>query len=267
MIQRTWLTLGATLGLAACGSSGVASSPVDAAMPVHHALPVEASRDADLSALLDDAATEAQYDIPHGDDASEGDGSIVPCSSRSGYFACGSNVCNRAIQACLPGSLCVAYSYLAPSCGACPTCACLRDKTLLSIESCQEDTAGSVAISLYPIGGAGTPCKVDSQCHFGLCMNGTCECQPAGAVATRPGNQNDCCSGGGGNVISPDGGLGPWICGAERGSGCTTAAPDCYGGPCEGGICTCIGPGGPCANAPDCCDGRCVQEPGDRVCQ
>jgi hypothetical protein len=256
------LSLGAMLGIAACSSSA-GSGPLDGGAVHQDPPPV-------VDASSDDGSVESgalHYLIPPGDDASNDDGGIVTCSSRGGYFACGTNVCNRAIQACFSGSACVSYRYVAPSCGACPTCDCLSAKTLLDIESCQEDVAGSIAVALYPVGGPGTPCKVDGDCDPGLCMNGTCECQPAGAVATQHGPASDCCSGSGGDATSPDGGNGPFTCWAEKGSKCTTTAFDCYGGPCEGGVCTCIGPGGPCAEAKDCCDGRCVQEPSDRVCR
>jgi hypothetical protein len=81
--------------------------------------------------------------------------SAVACPSRSGYFTCGSNVCDRSVQACDERSgTCLSYDALPPSdlvspggaCGRCPTCACLAPE-LASNCHCQEDDAGAVSIS------------------------------------------------------------------------------------------------------------------------
>jgi len=48
--------------------------------------------------------------------------------------------------------------------------------------------------------------------YFAWCVNGACECQPGGAVATQHNSPYDCCSGEGSVATSLDGGLGPFIC-------------------------------------------------------
>jgi hypothetical protein len=47
------------------------------------------------------------------------------CPTRGGAFACGSDYCDSAVQACDNGS-CVAYDQLAAACGGCPTCDCIQ---------------------------------------------------------------------------------------------------------------------------------------------
>jgi hypothetical protein len=173
------------------------------------------------------------------------------CPARSGYFACGSNVCSRAIQACDDGS-CDSFASIAPACGACPTCDCLTAQSTLDIQSCQDDGAGGLTFTLYQPAVEGDPCKQDSDCYDSLCENGVCECRPAGATAAYRNGQSDCCSG--------------WYlggtCGAQAGSPCTTHAADCYGGTCSNGTCVCVGPGGYCNDDSGCCAGAttCVQD-------
>jgi hypothetical protein len=78
----------------------------------------------------------------------------VSCPTRSGYFDCSANVCDRSIQACYDGE-CLWYGALpeytgtipdAASCGSCPTCACLKG-TLYPNCNCAEDGEGTIAIS------------------------------------------------------------------------------------------------------------------------
>jgi hypothetical protein len=172
------------------------------------------------------------------------------CPTRSGYFRCGANVCGRAVQACNDGA-CEWYGAIAPSCGACPTCACLNAETLLNIGTCQDDGAGGVSFTLRGPGGDGDPCKQDSDCFDALCQSGACECKPAGATAQSRSGRSDCCSG--------------WevggACAAQASSPCITRLPDCYGGTCTSGTCACVGPGGYCNADRDCCASatRCVQ--------
>jgi hypothetical protein len=82
------------------------------------------------------------------------DDSGVACSTRSGYYDCGANLCDRSIQACYQGQ-CVWYGALweyvsqqpdAASCGSCPTCACLHG-ALYGNCTCNEDNEGTVSIS------------------------------------------------------------------------------------------------------------------------
>jgi hypothetical protein len=66
---------------------------------------------------------------------------IVVCTSRSGYFACGGEYCDRAIQACYNEG-CAAYELAAPSCGPCPTCDCIGS----AADACSDD-GGTVTFS------------------------------------------------------------------------------------------------------------------------
>jgi hypothetical protein len=210
-----WIAAAAALVIAACGG-GSPSTGVDA------------------------GAQPASSDVPQ---------SYV-CSSRSGYFPCGQNLCSRAVQACYDGG-CEWYGAFAPACGSCPSCACIQSQTTLNLASCDDDGAGGITFAVRPPGGDGDPCKVDGDCQYGLCQNGACECQPAGASAQFRDGQSDCCSG--------------WYlggtCGAQPGSPCITRVTDCFGGTCLSGTCACVGPGGGCSADTDCCAGatRCVQ--------
>jgi hypothetical protein len=174
------------------------------------------------------------------------------CSSRSGYFACGGNVCSRALQACEDGGVCEWYGAIALACGACPTCACLSDESTLNIDVCRDDGAGGITFALRAPGGDGDPCRQDGDCQYGLCQNRVCECQPSGASAQYRNGQSDCCSG-----WDLDG-----TCAAQAGSPCITRVADCHGGTCSNGVCACVGPGGYCNDDGGCCAGatRCVQE-------
>lgn len=77
------------------------------------------------------------------------------CTTRSGYFACGGNVCDRSIQVCVEtSSLCATPGDLGTvmtgasiaRCGPCPSCACVQTALGGSCE-CREDDAGSVVVS------------------------------------------------------------------------------------------------------------------------
>jgi len=89
---------------------------------------------------------------PTPDGGASNDTSIVGCATRTGYFSCDGNVCDRSIQACWQGS-CEWYGELSidgidtgASCGPCPTCSCLQT-TLGSSCQCTEDAEGDVTIS------------------------------------------------------------------------------------------------------------------------
>jgi hypothetical protein len=81
------------------------------------------------------------------------DDSGVSCPTRSGYFNCQGNVCDRSIQACQNG-YCEWYGALATSwqfpdaasCGPCPTCECLQGSLSTSCH-CSEDNQGTITIS------------------------------------------------------------------------------------------------------------------------
>ena len=111
-----WLALGSALSLSAAGCS---------------ATPPEAS--------------------PVSRSVGEDGGPIVACSSRSGYFPCGTDeYCDRSVQACV-NERCQAYQgalvteeVVGPSpCGACPTCACLQPPFDCT---CSEDGAGTISV-------------------------------------------------------------------------------------------------------------------------
>jgi len=176
-------------------------------------------------------------------------GDVSACASRSGYFSCGGNVCSRAIQACDQGT-CEWFGGIAPQCGPCPTCDCLRTQSTLNVSVCDDDGAGGIRFSLYA-GAEGDPCKSATDCMNALCVGGVCQCQPAGAASMDTAGTTGCCSGweGGGT------------CDAQAGSACTTRVQDCFGGTCSGGTCTCVGVGGYCNADSGCCAGtsRCVQ--------
>jgi hypothetical protein len=83
-------------------------------------------------------------------DAGLVEASGVACPSRSGYFACGSGVCDRSFQACVGGDQCTWYQgivnyYGVQECGPCPTCECLAPPTTPC--DCTEDDAGTITIS------------------------------------------------------------------------------------------------------------------------
>jgi len=224
MESERWIPLAATLAMLAmvgCSGSSLTGSP-------------------------DGGGTGGQ--VVWGDAGSGVDGQAVACATRSGYFACGPGVCSRAIQACTQGS-CEWYGDIEPSCGRCPTCACLRASPM-NISTCDDDGAGGITFALYT-GAEGDPCKSDTDCSNAECMNGVCHCLPAGASLPDSGTFA-CCS--------------AWeqagACTAQAGSACTTRVPDCNGGTCSGGTCTCVGSGGYCNVDADCCAGttQCVQE-------
>jgi hypothetical protein len=76
--------------------------------------------------------------------APEADAGIVPCSSRSGYFTCGTNgYCDRSTQAC-EVSACLTYELT--SCGPCPTCECLSAAYPGSVATCTDDGDGGITI-------------------------------------------------------------------------------------------------------------------------
>jgi hypothetical protein len=182
-----------------------------------------------------------------GGDGPSLDAGTVACPSRSGDFACGPGVCSRAIQACTTGS-CQWYGDLGVSCGICPTCACLRASPM-NVSTCDDDGHGGITFAIYA-GAEDDPCKSDSDCTNGACLNGVCHCLPAGSTLPATATAA-CCSG--------------WdqsgVCTAQGGSPCTTRVPDCNGGTCAAGTCTCVGSGGYCNLDADCCAGtsHCVQ--------
>lgn len=152
--RAQWLAFGG-VALVGCvgtvaessGDGGGAVAQHDAgATPVHdagnqQAQPPEAGLAQETGAVQDAGLVVA-------DDAG------VSCSTRSGYYECSGNVCDRSIQACYQGQ-CVWYGALsqylsqqpdAASCGSCPTCACLQT-TLYPNCHCTEDGEGTVTIS------------------------------------------------------------------------------------------------------------------------
>jgi hypothetical protein len=233
--------------VAGCGAPSVASTADggvhgdDAAAPSVFDGGNSPSPDASSAADAADASPPA-----------DGIDAAVACASRDGYFACGANICSRAIQTCSEGQ-CFAYEWTTTACGACPTCACLEAKSTMILASCVDDGAGGITLAVRPPGKDGDPCKVVQDCAVGFCVSGVCTCTPAGAVANNgPNGTDDCCSGW-------------WLggtCEALAGSGCTTRVPDCYGGSCAGGKCVCVGSGGYCNADAGCCAGatKCVSE-------
>jgi hypothetical protein len=131
-------------GGGAVHDSGAAGLP-DASGVVDEAGTLEEAATAREAGTVEDAQTAT----------SEGGDSGIACASRSGYFACGSNVCDRAIQACYSSS-CDWYGNIgttiggggadAAACGSCPSCACLQP-TLYPGCNCAEDDAGTIVIS------------------------------------------------------------------------------------------------------------------------
>ncbi len=93
------------------------------------------------------------------------------------------------------------------------------------------------------LGGEGDPCTTQLDCENGDCTAGVCRCLPAGAAPLNQGQNWGCCS--------KAEFLG--ACSATRGSACSDVAPDCYGGPCVAETCSCVGAGGLCETAADCC--------------
>jgi hypothetical protein len=76
----------------------------------------------------------------------------VACQTRTGYFDCAGNLCDRSIQACYQNQ-CVWYGLLssyevpdAATCGPCPTCACLQGSLEGSCH-CNNDPDGGLIIS------------------------------------------------------------------------------------------------------------------------
>jgi hypothetical protein len=131
--------MGSAVTLASCTGTIAETPRSDAGLGTHHDSGLETT----------DAGWTPSPDADSPIDASIEAGSVA-CPTRSGYFQCGSNVCDRSIQACESGS-CIWYgelaSYWSPqvdaqACGACPTCACVP-----SYFPCSEDDAGTLVIS------------------------------------------------------------------------------------------------------------------------
>lgn len=83
------------------------------------------------------------------------------CSFRGGFFDCGGILCDRSIEACYRNASggtgsCVWYGALDPSCGSCPTCACLGSDTA-SGETCSQDFEGSMTVVTSQHGCYGAP--------------------------------------------------------------------------------------------------------------
>jgi hypothetical protein len=150
--RAQWLALG-SIALAGCAGSiaetppgdGGSSSEHDAAGGVH---------DSGVARVPEEAGTLAETGGPQDASAAAQDagGSAFACNTRSGYFQCQANVCDRSIQACYQGQ-CVWYgelaSYGAPdsaACDPCPTCECLGS-TLYPGCHCTDDGAGAITIS------------------------------------------------------------------------------------------------------------------------
>ena len=134
MSRGQWLALGSTMALLGCSGASGSTSPGDG------------------------GAGSAQ----------ERAGDAAVCPTRSGYFTCGGNVCDRSVQVCVErSSLCVPTDALGPferaappvQCGACPTCDCLQP-ALISSCHCQEDDAGTIRISCAGCYGA-PPARLD----------------------------------------------------------------------------------------------------------
>jgi len=163
MSRGQWLALGTTVALVGCtgtiasvpegdgGHESTASHDAGGTAPDSGAAvrPEEAGTVAETGTLAEtgavvDASPESSAPLDSG----------VACGERSGFFSCGGNICDRAIQACYSNS-CEWYGNLsaiatggadAASCGSCPTCECLQP-TLYTNCHCTEDDSGTIAIS------------------------------------------------------------------------------------------------------------------------
>ncbi|HEY8039333.1 MAG TPA: hypothetical protein VIF15_06040 [Polyangiaceae bacterium] len=165
MSRGQWLALGSTMALAGC-SGAVAATPGDGGGGTGHdpatgaleggsgVIGHEAGADPGDAGEPEDAGNTADSEllVDTGSSvvADAADDGGFACPTRSGYFQCGGNVCDRSIQACYSGG-CQWYGNLyempdAASCGACPTCQCLKG-ALYPNCSCQEDDAGTLTIS------------------------------------------------------------------------------------------------------------------------
>jgi len=167
MSRGQWLAL-TTVALVGCtgtidsvvgdGGGGTATHEGGGAHDSGAARLPDASGAVDEAGTLEEAATASEagtVEDAQSTATSEGGDSGIACASRSGYFACGSNVCDRAIQACYSSS-CDWYGNIgttiggggadAAACGSCPSCACLQP-TLYPGCNCAEDDAGTIVIS------------------------------------------------------------------------------------------------------------------------
>jgi hypothetical protein len=99
MSRARWLAFGSTAFLFACGGQVESMPYQDAGTTTNGA-----------SATSDGSSASVQGRV---------------CPTRSGAFACGSDYCDRGVQACDEGS-CVSYDQLTTTCGDCPMCACLQ---------------------------------------------------------------------------------------------------------------------------------------------
>jgi hypothetical protein len=158
MSRGQWLALG-SIALAGCSGS-IAETPVadgggstqhDAASKVHDsgvALVPEESGAVDEASTGSEAGDEQDAAVA----LLDAGGSAYACPSRSGYFQCQGNVCDRSIQACYQGQ-CVWYGELASygiadaaACDPCPTCACLGAGVYPGCH-CVDDGEGDITIS------------------------------------------------------------------------------------------------------------------------
>jgi hypothetical protein len=156
MSRAQWLAFG-SIALASCSGS-LASAPAEPGGDGEHdsgaagpdVAAAQAVRPADGGPSLDGGAAAETAPTPTDDaQALLSDGAIVGCATRSGYFECSGQVCDRSIHACYENQ-CVWYGRLtsmadaAATCGPCPTCGCVA---LQSYCTCKEDSAGTITVS------------------------------------------------------------------------------------------------------------------------
>ncbi|HLK92040.1 MAG TPA: hypothetical protein VKZ18_19265 [Polyangia bacterium] len=156
----------------------------------------------------------------------------APCVLEEECSACYSGGSCDSTSACAPNGVCGCAEpqpNFGPPCRSNADCcngACISGQCLLA--------------------GEGGPCTTEADCANGQCMSGVCRCLPAGTPIT--GYAVHCC-----DLSDTARTLAPNTCGTGAGDVCSPTLPDCYGGPCVGGRCSCVGVGGGCWADTDCC--------------
>jgi len=165
MSRAQWLAFGSTLAFVGCtgnveslpSSVGEGDGTKDSGNATYEAGSESSHPEAGVTAEAgvghDDAGVTVEAAAEAATEAATEAGPVVGCASRTGYYECGSNICDRSIQACFQGA-CEWYGALpetlsvdaAAACGPCPSCECLQP-TLYPSCQCTEDAEGTLVIS------------------------------------------------------------------------------------------------------------------------
>jgi hypothetical protein len=163
MSRAQWLAFGSTLAFVGCTGNvapippdpGAGDGAKDAGNATHDSGSPQGPEGgvATEAGIAHEDAGAAQEAGETAEASTDEGGTILGCATRTGYYECGGNVCDRSIQACFSGE-CEWYGDLAAttsadasaSCGPCPSCTCLQGVIYPNC-TCSEDAQGTVVIS------------------------------------------------------------------------------------------------------------------------